>query len=186
MLSNYQLGAHSMMQAFLVGQPEFRRTLRRPDMEQLRQRIAAACHLGALDLEDTRLYIEHRLKCAGAEGRPGFEPECFEAIFAASQGVPRRINSLCDRLLLHGYLAGAQTFSAGDVHEVVAEFEAETRSPYPPDHRPPGAREPHDDRRIDELERRLMRLELGMQRLLALQRAERPEDSPSAVSSAWS
>src|SRR6476659_7561384 len=64
MLSNFQLGNQSLLQSFLVGQPEFREILQRPEMEQFRQRIAATCHLGPLDLEDTQRYIEHRLKCA--------------------------------------------------------------------------------------------------------------------------
>src|SRR6185312_6383153 len=65
MLSNYQLGTQSLLQSFLVGQPEFREILQRPEMEQFRQRVAATCHLGPLDLEDTQRYIEHRLKFAG-------------------------------------------------------------------------------------------------------------------------
>jgi general secretion pathway protein A len=92
MLSNYQLGTQSLLQSFLVGQPEFREILQRPEMKQFRQRVAATCHLGPLDLEDTRGYIEHRLKCAGSSGKPEFEEAAFAAIFDASGGIPRRIN----------------------------------------------------------------------------------------------
>jgi general secretion pathway protein A len=125
MLSNYQLGTQSLLQSFLVGQPEFREMLRQPEMEQFRQRIAATCHLGALDLEDTRHYIEHRLKCAGATDKPEFEPAAFDAIYQASHGIPRRINSVCDRLLLLGFLNNRTRLTAEDVAHVVQEFTQE-------------------------------------------------------------
>ncbi len=126
MLSNYQLGTQSLLQSFLVGQPEFREILQRPEMKQFRQRVAASCHIGPLDAEDTQHYIEHRLKCAGATDKPSFDPASFEAIFNASQGIPRRINTLCDRLLLTGYLAGKTHLTAQEVSEVEEEFAKET------------------------------------------------------------
>tara|TARA_B100001105_G_C22375720_1_gene437111 strand:- start:304 stop:1410 length:1107 start_codon:yes stop_codon:yes gene_type:complete len=125
MLSNYQLGTQALLQSFLVGQPEFREILQRPEMEQFRQRVAATCHIGPLDLEDTQHYIEHRLKCAGSTGQPEFEPEAFQAIFNASQGIPRRINAVCDRLLLLGYLNNKTLLTVADVDEVVKEFARE-------------------------------------------------------------
>ena len=125
MLSNYQLGTQSLLQSFLVGQPEFREILQRPEMKQFRQRVAASCHIGPLDTEDTQHYVEHRLKCAGATDKPTFDPATFEAIFNASQGIPRRINTLCDRLLLTGYLAGKSHLTAQDVSEVEEEFAKE-------------------------------------------------------------
>ncbi len=122
MLSNFQFGNQALMQSFLVGQPEFREILQRPEMEQFRQRVAATCHIGPLDPEETQRYIEHRLKCAGSTGKPSFDAECFEAIFKASNGIPRRINSVCDRLLLLGFLAGRTQLTLADVNEVVKEF----------------------------------------------------------------
>jgi general secretion pathway protein A len=125
MLSNFQFGNQALLQSFLVGQPEFREILQRPEMEQFRQRVAATCHIGPLDQDETRGYIEHRLKCAGSKGKPSFEPAAFEGIFAASAGIPRRINAICDRLLLAGFLAGRTALTALDVAEVVREFEQE-------------------------------------------------------------
>ena len=125
MLSNYQLGTQSLLQSFLVGQPEFKRMLQRPEMEQLRQRVAATCHIGPMDLEDTQHYIEHRLKCAGATDRPAFETGAFEAIFDVTRGIPRRINLLCDRLLLLGFLENRSTLGVKDVNEVASEFAKE-------------------------------------------------------------
>jgi general secretion pathway protein A len=129
MLSNFQFGNQALMQSFLVGQPEFREILQRPEMEQFRQRVAATCHIGPLDLDETQHYIEHRLKCAGSTGKPSFEPAVFEAIFKASGGIPRRINSIADRLLLAGFLAGKTHLELTDVAEVVREFEQEAEVP---------------------------------------------------------
>jgi putative secretion ATPase (PEP-CTERM system associated) len=125
MLSNFQFGNQALLQSFLVGQPEFREILQRPEMEQFRQRVAATCHIGPLDQDETRGYIEHRLKCAGSKGKPSFEPAAFEGLYKASGGIPRRINALCDRLLLAGFLGGRTALTAADVDEVVREFEQE-------------------------------------------------------------
>jgi general secretion pathway protein A len=132
MLSNFQFGNQSLVQTFLVGQPEFRAILQRPEMEQFRQRIAASCHIGPLDEEDTQRYIEHRLKCAGAEGKPTFEPEAFAALHRASHGIPRRINTLCDRLLLLGFMAERLHLTVADVEEVVADLSRESAFAPPP------------------------------------------------------
>lgn len=125
MLSNFQFGNQALLQSFLVGQPEFREILQQPEMEQFRQRVAATCHIGPLDLDETRAYIEHRLKCAGAKGKPSFEPLAFEGLFKASGGIPRRINAVCDRLLLAGFLAGRSELTVADVDDVVREIQQE-------------------------------------------------------------
>ena len=126
MLSNFQYGNHALLQSFLVGQPEFREMLQSPHMQQLRQRVIASCHIGPMDQEETRGYIEHRLKCAGWTGNPQFGDDAHEAIFKSSGGVPRRINLLCDRLLLFGFLAGKTAYTADDVNEVAREIYDET------------------------------------------------------------
>ncbi len=129
MLSNFQFGNQALMQSFLVGQPEFREILQRPEMEQFRQRVAATCHIGPMDQDETKQYIEHRLKCAGSSGKPTFEPVVFETIFKSSGGIPRRINSICDRLLLAGFLAGKTHLGAEEIDEVVRDLERETDTP---------------------------------------------------------
>jgi len=129
MLSNFQFGQQALLQTFLVGQPEFRAILQSPDMQQLRQRVTATCHIGPLDRDETQGYIEHRLKCAGANGRPGFDAPAMDAVFAASGGIPRRINLLCDRLLLLGFLGDKADFGAEDVNEVVSEMQEESKPP---------------------------------------------------------
>jgi general secretion pathway protein A len=129
MLSNFQFGNQALLQSFLIGQPEFREILQRPEMEQFRQRVAATCHIGPLDREETEQYILHRLKCSGADGKPGFGAGVFDAVYKASGGIPRRINSVCDRLLLLGFLSNKASLSAEDVNEVVKEMTQENEVP---------------------------------------------------------
>lgn len=127
MLSNFQYGNQALLQSFLIGQPEFRQILQSPHMMQFRQRVIAACHIGPLDVSETQAYIEHRLKLAGAkEDFPDISQRAFEAIFKASSGIPRRINSVCDRLLLFGYLNHQKAFDMADVEEVAREIFEET------------------------------------------------------------
>ena len=132
MLSNFQFGKQALLQTFLVGQPEFREILQNPNMQQLRQRVTATCHIGPMDRDETRGYIEHRLKCVGSQGRPSFDNDAFDAIHKASGGIPRRINSICDRLLLLGFLGEKTNISVADVNEVVNEMHEESGgSTYP-------------------------------------------------------
>ncbi|MDL2336249.1 MAG: XrtA-associated ATPase [Pseudomonadota bacterium] len=129
MLSNFQFGNQALLQSFMVGQPEFREILQRPEMEQFRQRVAATCHIGPLDAEETQRYIAHRLACAGSTGQPSFEDAAFDAIYKATNGIPRRINSLCDRLLLLGFLSEKTHLTRGDVEDVVRETAEESAVP---------------------------------------------------------
>lgn len=129
MLSNFQLETHALLQTFLIGQPEFRHILQSPQMLQLRQRVIAACHIGPMDAEETQGYVEHRLKCVGWKDSPRFEPNAFQAIFEASGGIPRRINSVCDRLLLSGFLSEKHVFTRADAEEVAGEMSNETLAP---------------------------------------------------------
>lgn len=128
MLSNFQFETQALLQSFLIGQPEFRSVMQSPHMQQLRQRVIAACHIGPMDQEETQGYITHRLKRAGYTGEPIFAIDACEAIYRASGGIPRRINALCDRLLLAGFLAGKKDFSLEEVEEVARELREETLS----------------------------------------------------------
>jgi general secretion pathway protein A len=132
MLSNFQLGDRALLQSFLVGQPELRNLLREPYMQQLRQRVIASYHLGPIDREETRAYIEHRLHRVGWKNDPEFEPAVFDAIYAATGGVPRRINTLCNRLLLAGYLAEKHKLVLADADAVAGEIRDESGVDVPP------------------------------------------------------
>lgn len=125
MLSNFQVGTRSLVQSFLVGQPEFRSIMQRPEMRQLKQRVIASYHLGPLDAEETQHYIEHRLRHVGWQDTPHFEPNAFARIHSVTGGVPRRINTLCDRLLLAAYLGDKRSLHAEDVETVANELAEE-------------------------------------------------------------
>jgi len=125
MLSNFQYGDRALLQSFLVGQPELRTLMRSASMEQFRQRVIASCHLGPLDEAETRGYIEHRLQHVGWKGAPEFDDAAIHEIFVATGGIPRRINAICNRLMLAGFLAGQRKFSDAEVKHVVSEFTGE-------------------------------------------------------------
>ncbi|WP_231737104.1 XrtA/PEP-CTERM system-associated ATPase, partial [Sphingopyxis sp. HXXIV] len=126
MLSNFQLGGHSLLQIFLLGQPEFRQTLfHSPQLEQLRQRVIATHHLDPMDPEEVEPYILHRLGKVGWTGNPSFSPDAFEEIFDHSEGVPRKLNVLVSRLLLFGAVEQLNRITGHHVRAVVAEVEAD-------------------------------------------------------------
>ena len=125
MLSNFQYGDRALLQSFLVGQPELRTLMRSASMEQFRQRIIASYHLGPLDETETRGYIEHRLQHVAWKGTPEFDDTAVHEIFVATGGIPRRINAICNRLMLAGFLAGQRAFAAAEVRHVVNEFTGE-------------------------------------------------------------
>ena len=103
MLSNFQLGAHPLLQTLLLGQPEFRQVLaEHQDLEQLRQRVIAAHHLEAMEPSEIEPYIRHRLACVGWNGNPEFDQRVFTELFEATGGIPRRVNQVATRLLLLG------------------------------------------------------------------------------------
>ena len=126
MLSNFQLGNHALLQSFLVGQPELRKLIESPSMEQLRQRIIASCHLGPLDGRETRAYVEHRLHHVGWKDRPRFDSAAFDAIHQWTDGIPRRINLLCNRLLLSAFLGNQEALTAELVDRTGRELRGET------------------------------------------------------------
>lgn len=126
MLSNFQLGGHSLLQIFLLGQPEFRQTLfHSPALEQLRQRVIATHHLDPMEPEEVEPYILHRLGKVGWTGNPSFSPDAFEEIFDYSEGVPRKLNVLVSRLLLYGAVEQMHRITAQNVRSVVTEIEAD-------------------------------------------------------------
>jgi type II secretory pathway predicted ATPase ExeA len=125
MLSNFQVREKSLLQTFLLGQPEFRRTLQSPALEQLRQRVLASCHLGPIDGGETEEYVMHRLRIAGWDGDPSFDAEIFPAIHRSTNGIPRKINLLCDRLLLLGRLDDKHRLEAQDLDEVLTDLQHE-------------------------------------------------------------
>ncbi len=129
MLSNFQVGTDALVQSFLVGQPEFRHIMQRPEMQQLKQRVIASYHLGPLDRPEVRQYIEHRLRHAGWTGNPHIHETVFDQVYDHTTGVPRRINTLFDRLLLDCYLAERSDIGPEDARAVIAEYSEEFGTP---------------------------------------------------------
>lgn len=125
MLSNFQFEGRALFQTFLLGQPELKQTLAQPNMEQFRQRIVASCHLSGLSESECQQYIEFRLGKAGYTKEQLFDEAALTAIFEFTRGVPRRINTLVDRVLLFGFLEEHNQLHEEDVNAVIQEFSDE-------------------------------------------------------------
>jgi general secretion pathway protein A len=125
MLSNIVFDRTMALQSFLLGQPQFRAILGSARLEQLRQRVAAAYHLGPLSEPECRAYVEHRLRRADWTGDPHFDEDCFPLIYRHTAGVPRQINTLCSRLLLFGFLEKLHELTASSVEKVAGDLREE-------------------------------------------------------------
>jgi putative secretion ATPase (PEP-CTERM system associated) len=180
MLSNFQEKQWPLVQSLLLGQAEFRQALQRPNMEQVRQRVVASCHLEPLSLEETRDYIEHRLRQVKWTGDPDLPAETFARIQHYTEGVPRRINTFCDRLLLFAFLEGLHRIGEDTVDAVAEEISADL--PGYTDSRTGGevqAVKGADGERVAQLERRVRLLEEALRHTQAgLNRAFAGQSEP--------
>jgi len=155
--------------------------------------VIASYHLGPMDQQETQAYVEHRLKHVGWSGDPSFDPSAFDAIYSFAAGIPRRINTMCNRVLLAGYLAEKHTITAADIDAVVTEIKQE----FGPDAVAPVLVGPDNARiaasvRVDStdtvigIEDRLGRLERTMTATIdllhQLLHKERPEKASNKVS----
>ena len=129
LLADLHTRAQPLLQIFLIGQEDLRDLLQVPDMDQFQQRVIATCHLKPLALAETSAYMEYRLKQAGWKGDPEFDGEAVLSIYRYSQGIPRHINKICNRLLLFGYGKGKHTLVQEDVEEISAEMRLEKLMP---------------------------------------------------------
>jgi general secretion pathway protein A len=127
LLSNLETDDRKLLQIVLLGQPELRERLERPELRQLRQRITVRYHLGPIDPEETEAYILHRLSVAGSHGRPAFTPRAVRTIHRCSRGVPRLINAICDKSLLAGYVEGRDLLGWRQVRRAVRDLEGHER-----------------------------------------------------------
>ena len=117
------------LQVCLVGQPELRVMIDAHHMPQLRQRVSVACHLGPIDQSETREYIEHRLRKVGWKGLPRFDAAAFDEIFRWTQGVPRKINLLCNRLMLSRFLTSQTLIDMATVAQTARDLRSEIGEP---------------------------------------------------------
>ncbi len=120
MLTNINSGQDELIQLILAGQPELRDAIQAPAMRQLAQRVVASFHLGPLAPADTAAYVAHRLRHAGGTGAE-FAPEALAAIHAATGGLPRLVNQLCDFALLYAWSVEQPRVEAETVATVLAE-----------------------------------------------------------------
>jgi general secretion pathway protein A len=118
MFTNINSGKDELLQLVLVGQPELRDIVGRSDMRQFAQRVASNFHLPAMDLPTVRAYIAHRLKVAGRNGGI-FSPAAIELVHAATGGVPRVVNQLCDLALLYAFTKGSPAVNRRMVQQVL-------------------------------------------------------------------
>jgi general secretion pathway protein A len=123
LLSNFETSSQKLMQILLVGQPELREKLNGPELRQLKQRIGLRCHIGPLSPEETRLYIRHRLRVAGASDAGIFTDAAIQRITEYSQGIPRVVNIVCDHCLLSGFADSKRRIDTGVVEEAVEYLE---------------------------------------------------------------
>ncbi|MDE2401284.1 MAG: AAA family ATPase [Burkholderiales bacterium] len=129
LLTNLETSERKLLQIILIGQPELRTMLARPELEQLAQRVIARFHLDALSEAETAQYIQHRLTVAGLKTAIPFDRQALRRIHQLTLGVPRRINLLCDRALLGAYANGQSKVSAAIIDKAAAEVFDQSRLP---------------------------------------------------------
>ena len=129
LLTNLETAERKLLQIVLIGQPELRDMLARPDLEQLAQRVIARYHLGALSFSETQQYIRHRLAVAGPAAAQPFDAKALARIHVLSGGVPRRINLLADRALLGAYAQGQARADRRTVEQAASEVFGHSKAP---------------------------------------------------------
>jgi general secretion pathway protein A len=121
LLTNLETAERKLLQIILIGQPELRTLLARPELEQLAQRVIARYHLEPLSLKEAARYVRHRLTVAGLTGPLPFDKPALLRLHALTGGVPRRINLLADRALLGAYATGQEKVDAAVVDKAAGE-----------------------------------------------------------------
>lgn len=125
MLLNLEFDGLSLFQVFLIGQDELKLMLQSDNLAQVRQRISATYHLRPLDLVESKSYILHRLTTAGWDGFPSFQDQIFNIIHDFTNGIPRIINLIFDRLLLYGFLEEKTFLDVDAINLVISEYNAD-------------------------------------------------------------
>ena len=142
LLSNLETDTEKLIQIILVGQPEFEGKLDRPELIQLKQRVALRCRLQPLQPHEVGLYIASRLKTVRSPRPDLFDGESIERIAHYSNGIPRLINAICDNALLIAYINNRGYIAAGDIDE--AAHELQLAPPAPPAQQAPSKPAAHD------------------------------------------
>lgn len=130
MLTNINSGTDELLQLILLGQPELREIITRPELRQFAQRVSATFHLGSFDGETSAVYIRHRLQKAGGTGNEIDGPACAR-IHSESRGVPRMINKIADLALVYGAAADRYVIGADIIDELIRDGLILTAAPEP-------------------------------------------------------
>ena len=172
LLSNLETDKHKLLQIVLVGQPELRKTLSRPELAQLKQRISISSHIKPLSVAETGEYIRYRLEKAGQRDAVSFCDESIDIIHQFSHGIPRLINVFCDFLMLAAFVEKTREWVPDLIRDVVGELEEENRLwESPVGSQLASIASPA----VDEMIARIERVEHALQNLSI----EHPENGPS-------
>ncbi|MFZ0201088.1 MAG: AAA family ATPase [Candidatus Sulfotelmatobacter sp.] len=123
MLTNLETFTEKLLQIVLVGQPELEQKLKQPQLRQLRQRLTLRAKTHALTLEETKAYIQQRLRIAGSSGQQIFDPEAVVAIHRYSNGIPRVVNLLCEHCLVSAFVDQQKVIGPAVVEFVARDFD---------------------------------------------------------------
>lgn len=123
LLSNLETDSQKLLQIVLLGQPELKDVLNKPELRQLKQRVLVHYDLGFLNHQETIQYIQHRLTLSGAKGAPNFTPRAIKKVYRYSAGTPRLINHICDKSLLSAYIRDSGTVNYFDVRRAIKDIQ---------------------------------------------------------------
>ncbi len=123
LLTNLETPKSKLLQVILLGQPELDKTLADPNFRQLKQRISVRYRISPLSRKETKAYIQHRLKAAGAKNRDIFDAGAIETVYDYSRGIPRLINVVCDNALLSGFATETKHINKRMIREVISSLE---------------------------------------------------------------
>jgi type II secretory pathway predicted ATPase ExeA len=129
MLTNLETFTEKLLQIVLVGQPELEQKLKQPQLRQLRQRLSLRAKTHALTLDETKSYVQQRLRIAGSNGHQIFEPEAVTSIYRYASGIPRVINLLCEHCLVSAFVDQQKTIGPAVVDGVARDFDLSEGSP---------------------------------------------------------
>jgi hypothetical protein len=123
MLTNLETFTEKLLQIVLVGQPELEQKLKQPQLRQLRQRLTLRAKTHPLTLEETKAYVQQRLRIAGSNGQQIFDPEALVAIHRYANGIPRVINLLCEHCLVSAFVDQQKVIAPAVVDGVARDFD---------------------------------------------------------------
>jgi type II secretory pathway predicted ATPase ExeA len=131
MMTNVESSTEKLLQIVLVGQPELERTIKQPQLRQLRQRLTLRARTYPLSLGETKLYVGQRLRIAGSNGEEIFDPESLAAIYRYSNGIPRVVNLICEHCLVSAFVDQQKVVKASVVDAVARDFDLDDANSLP-------------------------------------------------------